>query len=71
MMDKLAELSKRMDRIKALMDASRMNMEELFASAAERNVQCENCRLLRTCDKYDNDGCYTVWLKFLEDGRVE
>lgn len=40
-MDKLAELSKRMDRIKVLMDASGMTMEELLASGAEQSVHCE------------------------------
>ena len=65
------EIAKCMDRIKALMDASGLNMEELLASAAEKHVNCENCILLKTCDKHDNDGCYTTWLKFLEEGRIE
>ena len=70
-MDKLAELSKRMDRIKVLMDASGMTMEELLASAAEQGVHCENCPLFKTCDNHDNDGCYLIWLRFLQEGRVE
>ena len=71
-MDKLAELSKRMDRIKVLMDATRMSIEELLASAAEKQVtNCETCPLLKTCDEHDEDGCYTTWIKFLEEGRIE
>ena len=70
-MDKLKELEKRMDRIKVLMDASRMNIEELLASAAAKEVpSCEKCPLLKACDNHDQDGCYITWLKFLE-GRIE
>ena len=70
-MDKLAELSRRMDRVNVLMGASCMTIEELLASAAEKSVGCEKCPLLKTCNKYDNDGCYITWLKFLEEGRIE
>lgn len=71
-MDKLKELEKRMDRVKVLMDATRMNIEELLATAAEKQVRhCEKCPLLKACDNHDEDGCYTTWLKFLEEGRIE
>ena len=71
-MDKLEELNKRMDRVRVLMIAARMSIEELLASAAEKEVNCcENCPLLKTCDNHDEDGCYITWLKFLEEGRIE
>ena len=71
-MDKLKELNERMDRIKVLMDVTCMNIEELLAAAAEREVtNCETCPLLKACDNHDQDGCYTTWLKFLEEGRIE
>jgi hypothetical protein len=65
------ELSKRMGRVLVLMDATRMSMEELLASAAEKEVHCEKCPLLKTCDNHDDDGCYITWLKYLEEGRIE
>ena len=70
-MDKLAELSKRIDRVNVLMCASGMTIEELLASAAEQSVHCEKCPLLKACNNHDEDGCYITWLKFLEEGRVE
>lgn len=72
-MDKLELLSKKMDRIKALMDASSMNMEELLATAAYKTViSCPECPLYKVCANRDEDGCYFTWLKFLEgsDERV-
>ena len=71
-MDKLEELNKRMDRVRVLMIAARMSIEELLASAAEKEVHsCEKCPLLKACDNHDEDGCYITWLKFLEEGRIE
>jgi hypothetical protein len=71
-MDKLKELEKRMDRVRVLMIAARMSIEELLASAAEKEVNnCEKCPLKKTCDNHDEDGCYITWLKFLEEGRIE
>ena len=70
-MDKLAEFSKLVYRINVLMGASGMTLAELLASAAEHSVHCEKCPLLKTCDDHDNDGCYFIWLKFLEEGSIE
>lgn len=71
-MDKLKELEARMDRVRVLMIASRMSIEELLASAAEKEVTaCEKCPLLKACDNHDEDVCYITWLKFLEEGRIE
>lgn len=71
-MDKLNELNKRLDRIKVLMDASDMSIEQLLATAAYKTVkQCPECPLYKACNYRDEDGCYFTWLKFLEEGRVE
>lgn len=71
-MDKLAELSRRMDRIKALMDASgSKSIEEMLATFACEFVDCDKCPLGVQCDPLSyniNDmiDCYGLWLKYLE-----
>ena len=73
-MDKLNELSKRMDRIKALMDASGNNIEQMLATFASDFLDCDKCPLRFECDPMSynkhniNDmfDCYGLWLKYLE-----
>ena len=74
-MDKLAELSKRMDRIKALMDASdSKSIEEMLATFASDFVDCDKCPLKVKCDpvsgKIDSIheiiDCFGEWLEYLE-----
>ena len=74
-MDKLAELSKRMDRIKVLMDASgSKSIEEMLATFESDFVDCDKCPLRVECDPMSynkhniNDmfDCYGLWLKYLE-----
>ena len=73
-MDKLKELSKRMDRIRDLMDASGNSIEQMLATFASDFVDCDKCPLRAECDpmsynKHDiNDmlDCYGLWLKYLE-----
>lgn len=71
-MDKLKELSNRLDRVNVLMGVTHMTIEELLAAAAEKQVSnYETCPLLKACDDHDEYGCYKIWLKFLEEGRIE
>lgn len=73
-MNKLGDLSKRMDRIKVLMDASGQNIEQMLATFASDYVGCDNCPLRAACDPdsdvkdHINDllSCYSSWLKYLE-----
>lgn len=74
-MDKLAELSKRMDRVKVLMDASgSKSIEEMLATFASDFVDCDKCPLKVKCDPLSdkmagiNDviDCFGEWLQYLE-----
>ena len=75
-MNKLAELSKRMDRIKALMDASdSKSIEQMLATFASDFVDCDKCPLKVECDPLSHNlkdsindmiDCYGMWLKYLE-----
>lgn len=73
-MDKLEELSKRMDRIKVLMDASGHNIEQMLAIFASDFIECDKCPLRVKCHP-DSDlkdhisdvtNCYISWLMYLE-----
>lgn len=67
-MNKLEELSKRLDRIKELMDASGLSMEQLMAESATVYVQCNRCPIKSICDQYEYDeniGCAEVWADYL------
>ena len=74
-MNKLAELSKRMDRIKALMDASGSgSIEVMLATFASDFVDCDKCPLKVKCDPLSHNkdsindmiDCYGEWLEYLE-----
>ena len=68
-MNKLEELTKRMDRIKDLMDATGMSMEMLMAEAAMMHVDCGKCPIKTACDQYkydENIGCTAVWEMYLK-----
>ena len=73
-MDKLKELEKRMDRIKALMDASGSeSIEVMLATFASDFVDCDRCPLQVKCDPLshkidikDMIDCYGEWLEYLE-----
>lgn len=73
--DQLGEISKRMDRIKVLMDVSgSKSIEEMLATFASDFVDCDKCPLKVKCDplshklKDINDiiDCFGEWLEYLE-----
>lgn len=67
-MNKLEELEKRLDRIKELMDATGLSMEDLLAESAMVHVDCEKCPIKSICDqfKYDeNIACTEIWADYL------
>lgn len=68
-LEKLKELDDRMNRIKVLMDATNMSMEELMGESAIMHVDCMSCPLKTVCDQYRYDesiGCSEVWIKYLK-----
>ena len=68
-MSKLAELEKRMDHIKDLMDATGLSMESLMAESAMVHVDCGKCPIKSLCDQYmydENIGCSAVWEMYLK-----
>lgn len=65
-MDTLKELTKRMDRVKDLMDVTGMSMEELMAESAMTHVDCERCPITSDCDKRKYLDCSDVWEKYLK-----
>lgn len=68
-MNNLEELTKRMDRVKDLMDVTGMSMEELMAESAMSHVDCGRCPIKSKCDQYMYDmniGCSEVWEKYLK-----
>lgn len=67
-MDTLKELSERMDRIKVLMDYSKLNIEEILAEYADTHVDCINCPIQQCrCDMLYS--CYDIWLKYFNNER--
>lgn len=67
MMDKLELLSKKMDRIKILMDAKGESIEQMLSHYAMSELVCEQCPLLDECVKLTNHkSCDEMWLEFLE-----
>lgn len=60
-MDKLELLSKKMDRIKILMDSTGKSIEQMLAYYADAKLMCDDCKIKAECDD-----CYDKWLKFLE-----
>ena len=76
---KLNELNDRMDRIKHLMDATGMSIEEMLADSAPAHVCCDTCPITKLCDKHPNTeeasdlGCSDIWLMYLKgetDGKA-
>lgn len=69
-MNKLEDLKKRMDRIKELMDATGMSMEQLLAQSAITYVYCRKCPINSVCKQYiDHEkeiGCVEVWTMYLK-----
>ena len=72
----LDAINKRMDRIKALMDAAGAeSVEVMLATFASDFVDCDKCPLRVECDPTSHNlkdsindmiDCYGSWLKFLE-----
>lgn len=67
----LEELNERMDRIKVLMDATGMSMEELMAESAPGHLQCDTCPITVFCDHHPYNeatdlGCSDVWTLYLK-----
>ncbi len=70
-MDKLELLSKKLDRIKVLMDVTGRSLEQMLAEYAsdEENIRfmCKDCPIKDRCNTIVNHNtCYDVWLEFLE-----
>ena len=66
-MDKLELLSKKMDRIKVLMDAKGESIEQMLSNYASNMLYCEDCPLLDKCTvRTNHKSCNTMWLEFLE-----
>lgn len=67
--EKLFELEKRMDRVKELMDFSKLNIEELLGMWAEDHGGCDKCPLYLKhicCEgKLDEFACHEIWAKYL------
>lgn len=73
--EKLNELNDKMDRVKHLMDATGMSIEEMLADTAPAHVCCDTCPISSFCDKhpYNEDtqiGCSDVWLMYLK-GEID
>ena len=66
-MDTLKELSERMDRIKVLMDYSKLNIEEILAEYADTHVDCANCPIQCRCNMLYS--CYDIWLKYFNNEK--
>lgn len=67
---KLNELNDRMDRIKVLMDATEMSMEELMAETAPGHITCNTCPISEFCDQHPYNevtelGCSDIWTLYL------
>lgn len=65
-MNNLEELAKRLNRVKELMDATGMSMEELMAYSAVVHVDCARCPIASDCDKRKYLDCSDVWVKYLK-----
>ena len=67
--EKLFELEKRMDRVKELMDFSKLNIEEVLGMWAEDHGDCDKCPLYLKhicCEgKLDEFACHEIWAKYL------
>lgn len=67
MIDKLELLSKKMDRIKVLMDLTGESMEQMLSYYAAGLIKCEKCPLLDKCTvRTNHKSCNNMWLEFLE-----
>lgn len=67
MMDKLELLSKKMDRIKILMDTTEESIEHMLSNYAADKLFCENCPLIDKCTmRMNTKSCNEMWLEFLE-----
>ena len=70
-MDNFKLLSKKMDRIKVLMDVTGESIEQMLANYASENEYpkflCKECPIQDKCNTIINHNtCYDVWLEFLE-----
>ena len=66
-MDKLELLSKKMDRIKVLMDATDQSIEKMLSNYAAAALFCEDCPLIDKCTvRMNTKSCNEMWLEFLE-----
>lgn len=80
--DLLDELSKRMDRVKELMDGTGLSIEEMLSESANVNLDCAKCVLRARCAKldltvYKKTGlyytCNDIWEEYLKgetDGKA-
>ena len=74
--DSLELLSKKMDRIKVLMDATGESIEQMLANYASDDEYpkflCKDCPIKDRCNTIvEHNTCYDVWLKFLEASDEE
>lgn len=66
-MDKLELLSKKLDRIKVLMDTTGESIEQMLSNYAADKIFCEGCPLIDKCTPRETyKACNTIWLEFLE-----
>lgn len=67
-MNKLEDLSNRLDRIKELMDVTGLSMEDLMAQSAVVFVNCNRCPIKSICDQYmfnKKIACTKIWRDYL------
>ena len=64
-MNNLEELSKRLNRVKELMDVTGMSMTELMALAAV-SLDCSKCPIISICDSHKHYSCSEIWVKYLK-----
>lgn len=65
------ELNERMYRIKMLIDASGMSIEEIMAESAPMYIRCDTCPISEFCDQHPYNevtelGCTDVWKMYLK-----
>ena len=70
-MKEFDELNEKMDRIKVLMDATRMSMEELMTYTAPMHIECDSCPISEFCDQHPYNevtklGCCDIWALYLK-----
>ena len=72
-LNKINELSERMDRVKVLMDATGLSMEKLMSEAAPKYLTCDTCPISTFCDQHPFNkvtelGCSDIWTLYLKYG---